>query len=133
MKHYVERAVALRSPGQPPCNCCQAVLLSFQEEMGLDVAELMALGSNFGAGMGCGGTCGVVSGAVMAMGAMELSKGKSTGFLREFQAKHGALDCKTLLQVGRERGEDQSVHCNNLIFAGVEDLAELWSAQKDEG
>ena len=47
-------------------NCCQAVLVAFADRLGKDEAELLRLGSGFGAGMGTmEGTCGALVGAIM--------------------------------------------------------------------
>ncbi len=46
-------------------NCCQAVLVSFAEEIGQDEAFLVKLGSGFGSGMAMmEGTCGAFVGAI---------------------------------------------------------------------
>ena len=55
------------------CNCCQAMLLAFAQEIGqrwnLDEEALMALGSGFGSGMGgMEATCGALVGAGMVVG-----------------------------------------------------------------
>ena len=48
------------------CNCCQAVLLSFSDELGINKDTLKILGAGFGAGMGCmKANCGALIGAVM--------------------------------------------------------------------
>lgn len=93
-----ERAVAYK---HKDCNCAQAVLLAFAEELGKSEKELRALGSGFGMGMGCTeATCGALCGAGMVMGLMGKS-GKPTAaimrdILHEFEEKAGATICKDL-------------------------------------
>ena len=47
-------------------NCCQAVLLAFEDMLPYDTESLLMLGSTFGSGMGgMMGTCGALIGAEM--------------------------------------------------------------------
>ena len=83
------------------CNCAQAVLLAFQEELGKTEEELLALGSGFGAGMGgMEATCGALCGAAMAAGLLNRSdsptKGITNAMLQEFKEKAGATICGDL-------------------------------------
>ena len=58
-----DAGVFLRHNG---CNCCQAVLIAYMKELGMDAELLHRLGAGFGAGMGTGdGDCGALIGAVM--------------------------------------------------------------------
>lgn len=123
---YVQRVLALR---EKKChNCAQAVLLSFQEEMGIAPEQLQALGSNFGMGMGCRSTCGVVTGAVMALGAMGYGKADNQKFLGDFQEKFSSLDCSDLLQKRAEGG----ANCEELICSGVAWIGELLDETVEE-
>ena len=86
-----EKAVEHKHSG---CNCAQAVLLAFQDELGRSAEELMALGSGFGSGMGgMEGTCGAFCGAVMALGMLNQSERPSKmiakDMMREFKAMSG--------------------------------------------
>ena len=94
--------MAVERKHQLGCNCCQAVLLAFEKEIGekmnLDEEALMALGSGFGAGMGSmEATCGALVGAGMVAGM--LSDGKIPTVLKtramstEFKERVGALRC----------------------------------------
>ena len=80
------------------CNCAQAVLLAFQEELGKTEEELLALGSGFGAGMGgMEATCGALCGAAMTAGLLNHSdsptKMMTNAMLQEFKEKAGATIC----------------------------------------
>ncbi len=91
------------------CNCCQAVLAAFQNEMGMDPDALMRLSSSFGAGIGgLMEICGAVSGMCMVLG-KETGYGqnptpaeKSLHYARireaaaQFTEKHGSLLCRDL-------------------------------------
>ena len=55
-------------------NCAQAVLLAFEDAIGLDRDALLKLTLPFGGGMGrLRLTCGAVSGMVMALGLITFS------------------------------------------------------------
>lgn len=62
---YVEKARALRADPAVHYNCCQAVLVTFADRLGLTPEQANALGAHFGSGMRHGSTCGAVSGALM--------------------------------------------------------------------
>ena len=50
-------------------NCCQAVVCTFADEVGIDESLLYKMGEGFGAGMGTTlGVCGAISGAAMLAG-----------------------------------------------------------------
>lgn len=100
-----EQAVAYK---HKDCNCAQAVLLVFAEELGKSEEELRALGSGFGMGMGCTeATCGALCGASIVMGLCNNSGKPTTAIMREilheFQEKAGATICKDLkgIETGR--------------------------------
>ncbi|TYZ21402.1 C-GCAxxG-C-C family protein [Selenomonas ruminis] len=83
------------------CNCAQAVLLAFKDEMGKSEEELLALGSGFGSGMGgMEATCGALCGAAMAAGFLNASaaptKMMTKAMLEEFKEKAGATICGDL-------------------------------------
>lgn len=90
------------------CNCAQAVLLAFADELGRPEEELRALGSGFGMGMGCAeATCGALCGASIVMGLCNKSGRPTMAIMREilheFQEKAGATVCKDLkgIETGR--------------------------------
>ena len=91
-----DNAVLFKHSG---CNCCQAVLLSYADKLGLDESTLRALGAGFGSGMGClEGNCGALIGAVMADDLMNSRKGASEArnILSAFRQSCGAITCKEL-------------------------------------
>ncbi len=93
-----ERAVELKHSG---CNCCQAVLMAFAEDLETENATLMKIGAAFGGGMGCmEATCGALCGAQMLLG-LAAYEGKpmgrdARGLLEAFRARAGAVKCADL-------------------------------------
>ena len=91
-----ERAIELKHSG---CNCCQSVLMSYADELGMDIRLLSQLGAGFGMGMGCtAGDCGALIGAVMVdnlkNGRRNASAARS--ILQKFNDRCGAIRCSDL-------------------------------------
>ncbi len=110
------------------CNCCQAVVLAFAEEMGLDKDALARLSSSFGAGMGgLKEVCGAVSGMFMVLGvalgygypADPAEKSEHASRIRQaagqFQQQFGSLLCRELKSEGRDRA-----FCADLVSYAAE-------------
>ena len=104
-----ERAERAESNFMRGCNCCQAVLLAFSAELGMDEQTLMRLGSSFGAGMGrMREVCGAVTGMLMALGLRRgytLDEGDKKAHyekVRElagrFRSQNGSIICRELLE-----------------------------------
>lgn len=79
-------------------NCCQAVLLAFEDELPFDKDTLLMLGSTFGSGMGgMMGTCGALVGAEMVLGLKggqtKGMNGNSRALFTAFEEKCGASRC----------------------------------------
>ena len=93
-----EKAVEYKHSG---CNCCQAVLMVYGDELGFSEDTIKKLGAAYGVGMGCmGATCGSLIGAQMVLGMKEfegkpiLSRAKQ--LYAAFGKKSGATVCKEL-------------------------------------
>jgi C_GCAxxG_C_C family probable redox protein len=87
--------------GDAPCNCCQAVLCTFMDEIGITKEQAMRLGSTFGGGMATGrGPCGALCGAEMVIGlagSSKLSPREASGkALDEFEEKVGSIICQEI-------------------------------------
>ena len=88
------------------CNCCQAVLCAFSDELGRK--GMMKLGAAFGLGMGnMEGTCGALVAAEMLLG---LRKYEGKPMIKQaravselFRTMTGATICKDIK--GRDTGE----------------------------
>ena len=117
---HMEHARALRSDPNVHYNCCQSVLVTFAKEMGLSEVQAYALGSHFASGMLHGATCGALSGALMVLGALGYEKTQAMALIRQFQEKHAATDCATLLNASNKRGEPRKSHCDGLVYEMVE-------------
>ena len=79
-------------------NCCQAVLLAFEDRLPYDKESLLMLGSTFGSGMGgMMGTCGALVGAEMVLGLKSGQtkgmNGNSRALFTAFEEKCGASRC----------------------------------------
>ena len=79
-------------------NCCQAVLLAYEDLLPYDKESLLMLGSTFGSGMGgMMGTCGALVGAEMVLGMLSKQtrgmNGSSRRLFQAFEEKCGASRC----------------------------------------
>ena len=109
------------------CNCCQAVLCAFADEVGITEEELKKIGAAFGVGMGClEATCGALIGAQMLMG-MKKYQGRpvlrdAAGVLHQFEAMCKATVCKDL------KGRDTGIvlcECDDCVRNAVEIAQEV--------
>ena len=102
-----EKAMELFKSG---CNCSQAVLGVFCEELGMDFETAMKLSSSFGAGMGrMREVCGTVSGMFMAAGlkygSSDITNASAKGeqytriqeLAKRFKDENGSIICRELL------------------------------------
>lgn len=113
-------------------NCCQSVFLTFCKEFGLDSKLGLMLSGGLGAGFSRRGeVCGAVSGAILALGLHEgfydpaepesktIFVKKVRAFMDEFEAKHGTIICRELLNFDISAEESYARAANEGIFAGV--------------
>lgn len=119
----IEKARELRARTDIHFNCCQSVLVSFAQRMGLTEEQAYALGEGFGSGMHCGSTCGVLSGALMVLGMTHYPREEMTAFLHSFRQANGDINCAALLKASHERGIPRKEHCDGLVFEVVEMLS----------
>ncbi len=127
MSKYITRAMELRAIVTPHYNCGQAVILPFTEEMGLPSELVMRFAANFGAGMKTGALCGAVAGGVTVLALHGLDDPQSTqAYYTRIREKYPeCLDCRPLLALNAERGNDKKPFCNGLVsdcIAAAEDL-----------
>ena len=108
IEERVEKAKRLFKEGG--YNCCQAVVLAYNDVFGLDDQTAAALSSGFGGGMGrMREVCGAVSGMVMLAGMIRPASDPSIKDWRtanyalvqkmagDFKALNGSIVCKELL------------------------------------
>lgn len=119
-----EYAVELKHSG---CNCSQAVLCAYSEELGISPGLMKKLGAGFGVGMGCmEADCGALCAAQMILG---LKKYQDRPVLKDAAALYGAFVkkcggalCKDL------KGKDTGVvlcECDDCVRNAVEALEEM--------
>ncbi len=117
------------------CNCSQAVLLTFAEELGLDKEVAIALSVPFGGGMSKQGkTCGCLTGALMVIGLCYgkesttiisnrgLCYNKGKAFIQSFREKYGATECKELIKLDLNRQEDLEEAMKNVFGNRCKDM-----------
>ncbi|MEW5902332.1 MAG: C-GCAxxG-C-C family protein, partial [Acidobacteriota bacterium] len=93
-------------------SCSQAVLVAFDESLGLSRDQALKISQAFGGGMArLGLTCGAVTGALMAIGLKygrtraedEAAKEKTYALvhdlIRRFELRHGSIVCRELIGV----------------------------------
>lgn len=110
-------------------NCCQAVLLAYEDKLPYDKEALLMLGSTFGSGMGgMMGTCGALVGAEMALGMLS---GKTSGMngtsrrlFQMFEEKCGASRCIDIKGVMTGR---MLCSCEDCVRYAIEALEEIGS------
>lgn len=95
-------------------NCCQAVLLAFEAESGLNRETLLRLGAPFGGGMGrLRQVCGALTGAFMLSGLLQSDGDRAHEYTRvqrmaaAFEKENGSILCRELLQ-GKSVSPDTS-------------------------
>ena len=92
------------------CNCCQAVLLAFAPECGLDRETALRLASSFGGGFGrMRELCGAVSGAGMVLG---LLRGYTDLSGKEEKQRHYEVIQTLCSRVTQEQGH---LRCGDLL------------------
>ena len=102
----VERAIKLFNSG---CNCAQATLCAFCDDIGIDEKLLLRVASDFGGGIsGTRETCGAITGMLMALGFLRgyddvtdtehkhrlYDEGRA--LIEDFTAEFGTLTCAEL-------------------------------------
>lgn len=80
------------------CNCCQAILAAYADELGIDLADAKKMGAAFAAGMGgMQGNCGALVGAEMVLGMKEYDGrpigAKARNLYAEFANRCKAVNC----------------------------------------
>ena len=119
---HLEKAKELRARTDVHFNCCQSVLVTFAEEMGLTEEQAFVLGTNFNAGMRCGSACGALTGALMVLGMTHYTPEQADAFRRKFQEDHGDINCAALLNAAKDKGMARKEHCDGLVFEVVQML-----------
>ncbi|HYA22330.1 MAG TPA: C-GCAxxG-C-C family protein [Thermoproteota archaeon] len=104
-KRFQERPQ--NSPEGRPYNCCESVLLTLAEYLGVESNLVPRIATCVGAGFSLNGlTCGTISGAAMAIGlkhgrnsnveSPQTAWRKTDEFIEIFREKWGAVTCREL-------------------------------------
>lgn len=138
MSEKSERAKELFKTG---CNCSQAVLGVFCEELGLDYETAMKISSSFGGGMGrMREVCGTVSGMFMAAGLALYNEDKNKHYqviqelAKRFSDSNGSIVCRDLMSgINSANSENyKKKPCVDLVAESVEILEEYLKEHKQE-
>jgi len=128
-------------------NCCQSVLAAVSDLTGMTEQESFNISSGFGGGAGTGELCGAITGALMALSAMNPtdvfdpvgSKARvvklSKEFQKRFMERFSAVRCQDLkklkyIREGATAAADamgETNHCTVMIITAVEILEEMLS------
>lgn len=108
-------------------NCCQAVLLAFEDMLPYDRESLLMLGSTFGSGMGgMMGTCGALVGAEMVLGILSKQtkgmNGNSRALFTAFEERSGASRCIDLKGVLTGH---MLCSCENCVRYAIEEVEKM--------
>jgi C_GCAxxG_C_C family probable redox protein len=136
-----------RPPNFPegrPYNCCESVLLTLTEYLGIQSELIPKIATGIGAGFSLNGlTCGSISGAVMAISIKygrktsnenpQITWSKADKFIQAFKQKWGAVTCRELtgLDVKTSEGMKEylrSIHdyaCTERVKFAVKKVIEL--------
>ena len=116
---HKEKVRQLRASTDVHYNCCQAVLVTFAQDIGLTEEQAFSLGANFGSGMRCGSVCGALTGALMVLGMANYPQEQVDAFRRKFLEDHGDINCAALLKKSHDAGIPRKEHCDGLVFEVV--------------
>ena len=127
-------------------NCCQAVVLAFCDEIGLDKTAALAIASSFGGGIGrlrevCGAVSGmcIVAGAKYGYASPDATDEKAEHYkliqkiAKEFEDKNGSIICKVLTGLEKStyvpaaRSEEyyKKRPCAELVYDAAEILEKI--------
>ncbi len=120
-----ERAQVLRDEKGVHYNCCQAVLIPFATDCGLEEHVAADIAANFGSGMRHGATCGAITGALMVLGLKGKGGEETQRLLDAFQEKNGCLTCRELLSRMEAEGLERKPFCDGKVGDAVELLEEM--------
>lgn len=129
LKERKELAGALRAQG---CNCAQATLVPFAEDLKIDAQTLRAMTAALGSGVAATGEiCGVPNAIAIARGtvcsAKGLTKGQTAADARHYVDKFSEQN-EHLLRCHDLKGRPGCATCNQLIEQGIEILHDSFNS-----
>ena len=131
-------------------NCCQSVLATFQDVIGLTEHQCLTLGGGFGAGAGTGELCGAVTGAVMVLdlltpadpadvaGSKKRAVKQAKELQKRFAERFDALRCAELLRkkfvpddtTPAAKALGLTSHCDIMVATAVELVEQMLAEQQ---
>ena len=97
-----ERIQAARQLHRSGCNCCQAVVMAYADQLPIDKENAMKMAAPFGRGLaGCREVCGCVSGMAMVCG-LTGHNDDVRPLIERFRESNGDIVCGRLLQMGKK-------------------------------
>lgn len=97
-----ERIKAARQLHRSGCNCCQAVVMAYADQLPIDKENAMKMAAPFGRGLaGCREVCGCVSGMAMVCG-LTGHNDDVRPLIERFRESNGDIVCGRLLQMGKK-------------------------------
>ncbi len=118
-------AQTLRDAADTHYNCCQAVVMPYAHECGMDQNAAKCLCAHFGGGMRHGSTCGAVTGALMVLGMQGKDEAATKELLTRFKEQNTHLSCAELLRKAAAEGEGRKPHCDRMVANAVALLEEI--------
>ncbi len=138
MNQAITKAELAKNYHASGCNCAQAVLLAFAEELCLSKETAAKIALPFGGGMARGETCGALTGALMALGLTESgeippapeAKVKGRERAKElaaiFESAFKTTLCREILATPEGRGKNL---CNEIVGYMAEQLDVLLKSE----
>lgn len=150
----LSRCAAAYQYHQDGFNCAQSVVGAFQDLLGMDEKQAMAMAGGFGGGVGGSHAelCGAVSGGVLVLGLLTPhtdsadKEGKrriyavAKEFRSRFEAVFGLTRCGELLKARPGVTERNSAswlawgvtaHCDNMIVTAVELVEQMLAEERE--
>lgn len=113
-----KRAEDARRLHKEGCNCCQSVVLAYEDLLPIDRESALRMSSAFGRGIsGLREVCGCVSGIAMVCGLMDDAASVKM-LAEEFRAENGDVNCGRLLAMGPQRSS-----CTDRVASAARILA----------
>ena len=102
MLNKEERIEKSRQLHKSGCNCCQSVVLAYDDILPIDRQAAAAVAAPFGRGLaGCREVCGCVSGIAMVCG-LTGHTAETRNLVEQFRQEEGDIVCGRLLQQGKK-------------------------------
>ena len=110
-----ERMEKARQLHRQGCNCCQAVVMAYVDQLPISEENAMNMAAPFGRGLsGCREVCGCVSGMAMVCG-LSGHNADVRPLIERFREENGDIVCGRLLQMGKKPCPEMVAHAAGLL------------------